>query len=167
MGAKHSNIKVLYFCFYLFEYMPFYSSKRLVYIHRPTKKLIIKLKIVVYVAIYKKWMLWSYFPGLAMFEFINQYHFFFSLSKLFLLPTPIGKLDFKDLSLLLGVNAKPILYDINAYQPVDMYQYQHINTYQLHINHVLEYIPNVLQLQLSRELIYTVGESKWYPFINR
>ena len=31
-------------------------------------------------------MLWSYFPGLAMFEFINQYHFSFSLSNLFPLP---------------------------------------------------------------------------------
>ena len=76
--CKHSHVKIWHFCFYLFKNRPICLSKRLFKIHQPTKKLITKLKIVVYCNVIKKWMLWSYIPGLTMFEFINQYHFLLS-----------------------------------------------------------------------------------------
>ena len=57
-------------------------------------------------------MLWSNFPGLTMFEFINQYHFFFSQNNLFSVFTPVAKLNFKD-SLCFGVKERPKI----TYQP--------------------------------------------------
>ena len=60
---------------FIYSNRPIYSSKRLFYMHRSNKKLITKLKIVVYVVMLQnKLMLWSYFPGFATLEFINQYH---------------------------------------------------------------------------------------------
>ena len=48
LGSKHSNSKFGTFAF-IYLNSPINSSKRLVYLHQPTKKLMTKLKTVVYV----------------------------------------------------------------------------------------------------------------------
>ena len=94
---------------------PIYSFKILFYIHWPTKKLIIKLKIVVYVVTYK--ISGSYghtFPSLTMFEFINQYHFFL-LEQIFSISHTIWKIDLQSRLSALGLkrdHSHPGIYTI-------------------------------------------------------
>ena len=93
-------------------------------------------------------MLWSYFPGLTMFEFINQYHFFLS-EKPFPTSHTSCKIKLQRLFFALVLKRDP----------------------KLHINHILECTSHVLQLRmyfitwhqksnpLSGKFIYTVDKS--------
>ena len=116
--------------FVTFDFMylnrPIYSSKILFYMHRPTRKLITKLKNIAYVVmLWNKWMLWSYFPGLDMFEFRNQHHFFLSEQ-----PFPTSQTNCK-------IELQRNLFSMVLKRDP-----------KLNINHILEYVSYVLQLQL-------------------
>ena len=70
-------------------------------------------------------MLWLYFPGLTMFEFINQYHFFLS-EQPFSASLTNCKIELQSLLFALVLKRDP----------------------KLHMNHLLEYTSYVLQLWL-------------------
>ena len=96
-----------------------------------------------------KWMLWSYFPALTMFEFINQYHLFLSEQ-----PFPTSHTNCK--IELQRHKERPII----TYQP-----YRGIYVICTSVTAVCYHFA-LKSNPLSGEFIYTVEKSKWYPFIN-
>ena len=100
-------------------------------------------------------MLWSYFPGFTMFEFINQYHFF-SLSATSLHSSHQLQNWTSKTSLCFGVKERPKI----AYQP-----YPGIYTICTSVTTMFYHLALKIQYPV-REFIYTIEKCRWYPFIN-
>ena len=104
-------------------------------------------------------MLWSYFPGLTIFEFINEYHFFLSVGITFSRFSHQFQNWTSMTSLCFGVKERPKI----TYQP-----YPGIYTICTSVTAVFYNLALKIQSPFRgvHLLHYTVEKSKSYPFIN-